>query len=116
MTSKQESTTERKLPPNAGKGRRKGAVNKTTAVLKDAILKAAEAIGEDGKGRLGLEGYLRRVAVEDVKAFSGLLGKVLPLQVTGEGGGPVQMQATVDVTGLSVDQLRALASIPLHGE
>ena len=27
---------------------------------------------------------LKRVADEDVKAFSGLLGKVLPLQITGD--------------------------------
>jgi hypothetical protein len=105
-----------KRPPNAGKGRPKGSANKTTAALKDAILKAAEAVGEDGKGKLGLEGYLRMVAQADVKAFSGLLGKVLPLQLTGEGGGPVQTQTTVNVTGLSVDQLRAIASIRVDGE
>jgi hypothetical protein len=32
-------------PPNAGKGRPKGSSNKTTAVLKDGILKAAENAG-----------------------------------------------------------------------
>lgn len=77
-------------PPAAGKGRVKGVPNKTTALLKEAILLAAQQVGEDGDGRGGLTGYLRRVAKEDVKAFSGLLGKVLPLQVTGEGGGPIQ--------------------------
>lgn len=116
MTSKQQPDTERKLPPNAGKGRPKGSPNKTTTALKEAILKAAEKVGHDGQGKGGLQGYLQRVAEQDVKAFAGLLGKVLPLQVTGEGGGPVQMRATVDVADLSVDQLRALASIPIHGE
>lgn len=104
------------MPPNAGKGRPKGSVNKTTAALKEAILKAAEKVGQDGKGRGGLQGYLQRVAQEDVKAFSALLGKVLPLQVTGEGGGPVQTETTLNMTALSHDQLRALASIPIHGE
>lgn len=103
-------------PPNAGNGRPKGTVNKTTKVLREAILQAAEAVGQDGKGKGGLEGYLRRVAEEDVKAFSALLGKVLPLQVTGEGGGPVETHMTVDVGGLTKDQLRALASIRLHGD
>lgn len=73
-------------------GRKKGTPNKTTALLKDAILSAAEAVGQDGKGKLGLEGYLRHVAMTDVKAFSGLLGKVLPTQLTGEDGAPVQIE------------------------
>lgn len=73
-------------------GRAKGTPNRTTAILKDAILNAAELEGEDGKGKGKLTGYLRRVAREDVKAFSGLLGKVLPLQVTGEDGGPVVVE------------------------
>ncbi len=79
-------------PPNAGKGRKAGTPNKTTAALKDAILRAAELSGRDCKGKEGLVGYLRRVADEDVKAFSGLLGKVLPLQVTGDGGGPLSIE------------------------
>lgn len=72
-------------------GRKRGTPNKTTALLKDAIIKAAEAVGEDGEGREGLVGYLKRVAKEDVKAFSSLLGKVLPLQVTGDNDGPLQI-------------------------
>lgn len=88
--------TDRK-PPNAGNGRPPGAVNKTTKVLKEAIILAAEQVGQDGRGREGLVGYLKRVADADVKAFSSLLGRVLPLQVTGEGGGPVVIAAsTVD--------------------
>lgn len=83
-STKQEAGTAKK-PPNAGKGRPAGSVNKTTAALKDAILKAAELSGRDMKGKDGLVGYLRRVADEDVKAFSGLLGKVLPMTVQGPG-------------------------------
>jgi len=67
-------------------GSRKGCPNRTTTVLKDAIMLAAEQVGEDGKGTDGLVGYLRRVATEDVKAFAGLLGKVLPMQITGAEG------------------------------
>jgi hypothetical protein len=71
------------VPPNAGKGRKKGVPNKTTATLKEAILLAAEQVGENGAGKDGLVGYLRTVAATDVKAFASLLGKVLPMQVTG---------------------------------
>jgi hypothetical protein len=89
MTKRKSEPKEGLNTGNAGKGRPKGSPNKTTAALKDAILRAAELSGRDMKGKEGLVGYLRRVADEDVKAFSGLLGKVLPLQVTGDGGGPV---------------------------
>lgn len=68
-------------------GRQKGTPNKTTTVLKEAIILAAEKVGNDGNGKDGLTGYLVHVASTDVKAFSALLGKVLPMQVTGEGGG-----------------------------
>jgi hypothetical protein len=46
-------------------GRKKGTPNKTTAVLKEAILLAAEQTGEDGKGKDGLVGYLRHVAEKE---------------------------------------------------
>lgn len=70
---------------NAGKGRPKGAPNKTTTTLKEAILAAAAEHGEDDTGRDGLKGYLRKVAREDTKAFAGLLGRVLPLDVNATG-------------------------------
>ncbi len=72
-------------------GRPKGSPNKTTALLKEAIIKAAEATGRDAKGAEGLTGYCRFLAENEPKAFAALLGKVLPMQVTGEGGGPVQV-------------------------
>lgn len=66
---------------NAGKGRPKGSPNKTTALLKDAILKAAEGAGGEG----GMVGYLQLQAVENPGPFMALLGKVLPMQVEGPG-------------------------------
>lgn len=89
MSSKQMATTEKRKPPAAGKGRVKGSPNRTTKALKEAILLAADDVGEDGEGKGGLTGYLRTLAKAEPKAFAGLLGKVLPLQVTGEGGGPI---------------------------
>jgi hypothetical protein len=67
---------------NRGKGRKKGVPNKTTALLKDAILKAAI---EAGGGKNGLVAYLKVQAIKNPGPFLALLGKVLPMQVTGEG-------------------------------
>lgn len=73
-----------------GPGRPKGLQNKTTALLKDAILKAAENAG--GGSPDGLAKYLELQAEENPGPFMSLLGKVLPMQLTGAGGGPVVFQ------------------------
>jgi hypothetical protein len=75
-----------------GAGRKKGVPNKTTALLKDAIIKAAEAVGEDMKGKGKLTGYCKFLAKNEPKAFAGLLGRVLPMQVTGEDGGALVVE------------------------
>src|SRR5215471_11932782 len=68
-----------------GAGRPPGSLNRTTVQLKQAILDAAEAAG----GEEGMVGYLKRLAIENSSAFSGLLGKVLPSTLTAEtDGGP----------------------------
>lgn len=79
-TTKKVPATGKPKPPNAGKGRPKGVGNKTTTTLKEAILLAAQAVGEDGKGKGGLEGYLRAVAKAEPKAYTSLLGRVLPVE------------------------------------
>ena len=61
--------------PKTG-GRRRGSVNKTTALLKDAVLQAAEAAGD----KEGMVGYLTAQAKANPTAFMSLLGRVLPLQ------------------------------------
>lgn len=67
---------------NMGKGRPKGSPNKTTALLKDAILKAAEQAGNK-VGDDGLVSYLEFQANENPGPFMSLLGKVLPMQIEG---------------------------------
>jgi hypothetical protein len=84
------------MPPNAGKGRPKGSVNKTTALLKDAILKAAENAGNK-VGENGLVSYLEMQAAENPGPFMALLGKVLPMQVTGEDGSAINIQVVTGV-------------------
>ncbi len=71
-------------PPNAGKGRKKGVPNKFTGALKEMILEALKQAG-------GVE-YLTKRADDNPAAFLTLVGKVLPLQLTGEGGGAVKVE------------------------
>ena len=62
-------------------GRLPGVRNRSTRLLKEAILMAAELEGSDGNGKDGLIGFLRRIVKEDIRAFAMLLGRVLPLQI-----------------------------------
>ena len=66
----------------AGAGRPKGAKNKTTLALKEAVLAALDRVG-------GVE-YLARLAIENSSAFASLLRKVLPttLSASDSDGGP----------------------------
>jgi hypothetical protein len=61
-----------------GAGRKKGVPNKLNADLKAMILGALNDAGG--------QAYLARQAVESPGPFLTLIGKVLPLQVTGENG------------------------------
>lgn len=73
-------------------GRTKGTPNKTTALLKDATLKAAELAG----GEDGLVGYLKEQALNNPGPFMGLLGKILPLQVTGADGQDIKHKVQIE--------------------
>lgn len=69
-------------------GRAKGTPNKTTKLLKDAILKAAENAGNKVGGD-GLVSYLEAQAAENPGPFMALLGKVLPMQIAGDPESPI---------------------------
>ena len=63
---------------NAGKGRPKGVSNKLTADIKEMIVGALSDAGG--------QAYLARQAEENPGAFMTLVGKVLPMQLTGAEG------------------------------
>jgi len=67
-----------------GPGRKKGVPNKNTALIRDMV---AQALDDAGGAK-----YLTERANDPrtASAFLGLVGKVMPVQVTGEGGGAVQ--------------------------
>lgn len=99
-----------KRPINAG--RKRGSVNRKTAILKEAILLAAELEGDqdlrttarlnsetDGESakRGGLVGYLRWVARNHPATFAGLLGRVLPMQVRVDAHADVTYRTVAEV-------------------
>lgn len=71
-------TVPKKRRPQPKGGSRKGVPNKVTSDLKSMVLKALDGAG-------GVE-YLIEQAHAKPAAFLALVGKVLPLQVTGDGG------------------------------
>lgn len=88
--------------PPPGKGRLKGSVNRVTRDLKAGIIDAAVALGADGAGTGGLQGYLMWLGRGHPKAFAGLLSKMLPLQVSNEGLASATI-GTVNVISVPVD-------------
>ncbi|MCW1958145.1 MAG: hypothetical protein KIH64_006285 [Mycobacterium sp.] len=91
MTNNRPKSTRGGKRPGAG--RKKGVPNKLTSELKEMILQALDGAG-------GVE-YLQGVARSHPGPFLALVGKVLPLQVTGEGGGPVQSVTRIEVVGVA---------------
>ena len=70
-------------------GRQKGTPNKITRDIREAVLQSFEIVG-------GAQ-YLAEQARLNPTAYLSLVGKVLPMQVTGEGGGPVSIQIVTGV-------------------
>ena len=85
---------------NLGRGRPRGVRNKTTRIMRDAILIAAESLGEDGEGLDGLVGFLRESAQLERAAYLSLMAKLIPLQVVGSGGGPLR----IETNGMSLQE------------
>ncbi|WP_439407930.1 hypothetical protein ACNJX9_04370 [Bradyrhizobium sp. DASA03076] len=81
MPSSLASADQRLKNLRSGRGRQWGSRNRITRDLKQAVIDAAIAHGSDGHGRGGLTGYGFFLASRHPKAFAGLLGKLLPLQV-----------------------------------
>jgi hypothetical protein len=83
------TATQFKKGKEKGPGRPKGTPNKNTAAIKDMILTALSNAG--GADYLEARANDPRTA----SAFLGLVGKVLPMQVTGADGKALNIQFNV---------------------
>jgi hypothetical protein len=76
-----------------GAGRPKGSPNKLAKAAKDAIAEAAELLG--GMKRLAA---WAKESPENEKAFwATIYPKLIPVQVTGENGGAVEIKITREI-------------------
>ena len=75
--------TGRPLPPNAGKGRKKGVPNKATASVKAAILEAFDQRG-------GVQALVKWAAANETEFYK-LWGRLAPQEVSGPDGGPIPL-------------------------
>jgi hypothetical protein len=107
-----------KLAPFAKGGRsvdrNPGTRVKRPKMLPEATLFVAELIGEDGKGKGGLAGFLTRMAKKNPQSFAALLSRVPPR--TALATVPTQVPRTVEEIraelrrrGGSPQTLRAMA-------
>lgn len=84
MDEKQSKVLGKKGGARKGAGRPKGAIDRGNAMIRELIVKALD--------NLGGTAYLQEVAISHPAAFMSLIGKTMPLQVTGEGGNPVKLE------------------------
>lgn len=88
MGGKPKTAVDKRITPEfraqAGKGRPKGVPNKATKAIKEMIVQALDKAG-------GVN-YLLEQSQKNPTAFLSLVAKVLPLQLTGEDGGAIQIQ------------------------
>lgn len=83
----------RKNTGNMGKGRPKGVPNKNSAAVKDMILSALSMAGGDK--------YFYEQAQANPAAFLTLVGKVIPLQLTGDAANPIRTINTIELVALT---------------
>jgi hypothetical protein len=86
--SKVLASGDKRKPPAAGIGRKKGVPNKTTKAAKDAIALAAERLG--GVDRL--VDWVKEDPANERVFWGTVYPKLLPLQVSGEDGAPLTIQ------------------------
>lgn len=96
---------------NAGKGRKKGVPNKVTAAAKSVIAEAASILG----GTERLVAWVKEDAKNEATFWGSIYPKLIPVQVTGEGGDPIrfeQVQSDADAFTRAIAGLATRAGAP----
>lgn len=94
MTEKKSTVSTGRGGKRPGAGRPKGALDQGNAMIRDMVVQALHKAG-------GVNYLAKRAAdPKTAGAFLGLVGKVLPVQISGEGGGPVQTVTRIELVAL----------------
>lgn len=93
QSEKQSTVSNGRGGKRPGAGRPKGSLDKGNAAIREMIVEALHGVG-------GVS-YLENLAHSTPTAFAALLGKVLPLQVTGADGGDIGHRVTIEVVGVA---------------
>jgi hypothetical protein len=81
---------------NAGKGRPKGALNKTTKAAKDAIALAAEGLG----GTERLIAWAQQDPKNEAAFWTSIYPKLIPVTLAGDPENPLQTVSRVELVAL----------------
>jgi len=92
QSEKQSNLSTRAGGKRPGAGRPKGSIDKGNALIRELIVDALDGLG-------GVA-YLQDVARSHPAAFMSLIGKTMPLQVTGANGGPIEQAVKFEVVGV----------------
>ena len=92
MIQKESNKSNGRGGQRPGAGRPKGSLDKGNALIREMACEALNQVG-------GTD-YLARVAESHPGPFLSLLGKILPVQLTGEGGGPIEHGVTLNIVGV----------------
>ncbi len=84
LSEKQSKKSNGRGGARPGAGRPAGSLDRGNALVRDMIGQALIQVG-------GVD-YLSRIAESHPQAFASLVGKMMPLQVTGEEGGPLRIE------------------------
>lgn len=95
---------------NLSKGRPKGAINKTTAETKSFLARIANKLGEHIEQDLEMMEPKDRVKIW-LELQEYLIPKLSRTEITGEDGGIIEIQQTLKLENLGIDQLRELERI-----
>lgn len=91
--NKEVAPVAKRKPPSAGRGRKKGELNKTTAAMKTAIMHVYAAL-QDKTGKE--HGHFIEWAEENSTDFYKIASKLIPVQLDHSGGVTIIAASSAD--------------------
>lgn len=97
-------------------GESKGSIIATTAKVRDRCMQEVEVLDREGQktGEFQFDAHAALKANEMLGKWRGMT--VDKVEHSGPDGGPIQTKSQLDFTGVTDEQLRALAGIKILGE